>query len=151
MEMLVLRSDDLDKLIEFENLKLEQDTNLDFMEKQMKSWHARWRKESLEHYLPLGWSFGIWDDDKKSQLLGYVLCQPILFFRGLTQTLWVEHLSANDLATRNMLGEIVYRWARDKHLQQIILPKEFEDTVSAWNSQTLDSELVTVNTSKLRN
>lgn len=151
MEMIVLRSDDQDAILEFENRLLNQADELDFMEKQMKSWHARWRKESLEHYLPLGWSFAIWSDNHKSDLLGYVLCQPLLFFRGLTQTLWVEHLSAGSMDVRKQLGEIVYRWARDKHLQQLVLPEDLADTVAPWGGQPLDGELVTVNTSKLRN
>lgn len=151
MEMIVLRADDQQAILDFETHRLDQSEDLDFMEKQMKSWHARWRKEALEHYLPLGWSFAIWSDNQKSQLLGYVLCQPLLFFRGLTQTLWVEHLSATDDAVRKQLGEIVYRWARDKHLQQLVLPETFKDAVASWGGQAIDGELYSVNTSKLRN
>ena len=151
MEMIVLRPEDQEVILKFETDLLDLQTDMDDMEKQLKSWHARWRKESLEHYLPLGWSFGIWSDNNKSELLGYVLCQPLLFFRGMTQTLWVEHLSAGSEDVRNQLGEIVYRWARDKHLQQLVLPDEYKDTVANWKPEPVDGELISVNTAKLRN
>ena len=31
----------------------------DAMEREMQAWDARWRAEALDHYLALGWSFGI--------------------------------------------------------------------------------------------
>jgi hypothetical protein len=40
----------------------------DPMEREMKSWNAPWREESLRHYLNTGWSVGLW---RESELLGY--------------------------------------------------------------------------------
>jgi hypothetical protein len=151
MEMIVLRSNDEEAILSFEMKRLDADDSLDVMEKQLKSWHAKWRKESLEHYLNIGWSFAIWDSPNKLNLLGYVLCQPLLFFRGMTQTLWVEHLSAANDEVSEKLGEIIYRWSRDKHLQQIVLPKEYQPVVKSYSSVAMDGELISVNTSKLRN
>lgn len=84
------------------------------MEREMASWTARWRAEALDHYLPLGWSFGCFQGD---ELLGFVLGQPLVFFRGHTQTLWIEHLEATDQAVNHLLLETAHRWARDKHFQ----------------------------------
>ncbi len=89
-------------------------------EDELASWSAPWRKESLEHYLKLGWSFGAWSD---KVLKGYFLAQPIVFFAGHTQSLWMEHLNfggQNHLALG--LVDVAYRWSRDKHLQRLILP-----------------------------
>ncbi len=88
------------------------------MELEMQSWNARWRAEALDHYLPQGWSFGAFDG---AELCGVILGQPFLFYRGLTQTLWIEHLEANTPDLAKQLLDIAQRWARDKHLQCVLL------------------------------
>ncbi len=90
----------------------------DPMELEMAGWNARYRPEALEHYLPLGWSFGAFVG---GVLQGYVLGQPIVFLRGLTQTLWIENLSAELPAVSRVLMETAHRWARDKHLQCLLM------------------------------
>lgn len=64
-------------------------------------------------------------------MTGYVLTQPFLFYRGLTQTLWVEHLAFDDKSVGEALIEAVCKWARDKHFQTVLisdLPKELQLT-----------------------
>lgn len=91
----------------------------DEMEREMASWNAPWREESLDHYLGTGWSVGLWSSESKSQFLGYFLGQPLLFYQGLTQVLWVEHISAVNQTGVQTLLETAVRYARDKHLQSV--------------------------------
>ena len=111
-EIKILTLNDLQDVLDFEKTQLQ---GSDF-EKEMSSWHARWRREALEHYLPLGWSFVKRD---AGQVVAYILCQPLLFFEGWTQSLWIEHVSAHDPQDGVEMIEIAYRWARDKHLQKV--------------------------------
>ena len=46
-----------------------------------------------------------------------MLAQPLVFFRGHTQTLWIEHLEAATAEVSHLLLETAHRWARDKHFQ----------------------------------
>ncbi|NJM09796.1 MAG: hypothetical protein HC883_02560 [Bdellovibrionaceae bacterium] len=108
---------DKDAIMQFEN-QLLAETVSDAMEREMKSWDARWRAEALEHYLPQGWSFACF---RENRIVGYFLGQPYLFHRGLTQTLWIEHLSARQPEVARELIEVAHKWARDKHLQTVLL------------------------------
>lgn len=90
----------------------------DPLECEMQSWSARWRGEALDHYLSQGWSYGAL---KQHALQGYLLAQPLLFFRGLTQTLWVEHLESYTPEVSYHLLDSAYRWARDKHFQCLLI------------------------------
>lgn len=89
------------------------------MEAEMKSWTARWRQEALDHYVKQGWSFGRFDGE--GQLNGFLLAQPYLFHRGLTQTLWIEHLEADSPEIAQQLLTTAYAWARDKHFQCVLI------------------------------
>jgi len=91
----------------------------DPMEREMQSWTAPWREESLDHYLPQGWCYGTFDAN--GGMTGFLLAQPVLFYRGHTQTLWIEHINAFDGALVEQLLDTVYRWARDKHFQCVVL------------------------------
>jgi len=113
----ILLLTDRDLITQFETERLTA-TIKDPMDREMRAWDARWRGEALEHYLPQGWSFGTFQEDK---MLGYFLGQPYLFHRGLTQTLWIEHLSATTPAAARELVEVAHKWARDKHLQTVLL------------------------------
>ncbi len=90
----------------------------DFMERELQSWTASWREESLEHYLKMGWSFGLFSG---ATLKAFVLAQPLLFYRGLTQTLWVEQLLASNFDDGLKVLDAAYRWARDKHFQCVLV------------------------------
>ena len=108
---------DKELITQFETQRLAKNTS-DPMEREMQAWDARWRNEALEHYLPQGWSFGCY---QSNQLVAYFLGQPYLFHRGLTQTLWIEHLAYENPQHAHELIETAHRWARDKHLQTVLL------------------------------
>jgi len=114
----ILRLEDAPKISTFERARLEK-THADQNDRELLSWHASWREESLNHYLPLGWSFGLWNEEG-TELEGYFLAQPQLFLRGLTQTLWVERLVASTVKGGEELIEIAYRLCREKHFQKVL-------------------------------
>ena len=116
----VLQIDEIDEILALENQYL-KDRVPDEMDRQIQSWNSRWRKESLEHYLPLGWSFSVRDDSK---LLGYFLGQAMIFFDGQTQSLWIEHLQFTNLQARDSLIELAVKLGREKHLQKVYFPNE---------------------------
>lgn len=118
-EVKILAPQDLESILTFEKSKL---VGEDF-DREMASWHARWRRESLEHYLPLGWSFF---KREKGELVAYILCQPLLFFEGWTQSLWIEHVSASRAEDAQEMIDIAYRWARDKHLQKVFFNTQLD-------------------------
>lgn len=145
----ILTEKHIESVLSFERQLLDQNTEIDPMEKEMASWHAKWRQEQLEHYLSLGWSAGIFNEDY--QLQAYYLAQPIVFFRGLTQTIWVEHFAFQDKRDMQTLFEVCYRQAREKHLQAVIIhnPSEpVEDIHDGLKIQKLDDELLMVKTAK---
>ena len=129
MNFQIIQSSDLDDIIQFEQKLLAQ-TMPEEMERTMHSWHARWRKESLEHYLPMGWSFLA--RNEKNELIGYFLGQPLLFFDGFTQSLWIEYVQAENDSVRDQLCEIAYKLSREKHFQKVYFPKgiDFPNTES---------------------
>ncbi len=116
----ILNLSDLEEIESFERKKLVEQI-ADPIEQELASWKAPWRKESLEFYAGLGWSF-VARDSASGQFLGYFLAQPFLFFDGYTQTLWVEHLHCSSIQVRDQLCEIAYKVAREKHLQQVLFP-----------------------------
>lgn len=123
----ILQKQDLEEILKYENKKL-QDSMPNEEERIFFSWQSRWRKESLEHYLSLGWSFVIHDSDTSSasnpegMLMGYFLAQPFLFMEAQTQCLWVEHISYSALAARDELCLLAYKLSREKHFQRVLLP-----------------------------
>lgn len=116
-ELIVLQPPHKELILEFERSRLGENPSF---EAQMKTWDARWREEALNHYLPMGWSFGVL---REGRLVSYVLAQPFVFFRGLTQTLWVEWMGGITEEAAHKAIEVAYRWARDKHFQTIVLEK----------------------------
>lgn len=117
LEVRILLLADQDAVTSFEKTKAEA-TQFDAMEREMQSWSARWRSEALAHYLPQGWSFGAF---RAGKLEAYVLAQPFIFFRGLTQTLWIEHVGFASPEAALQVLDVAHRWARDKHLQCVLL------------------------------
>lgn len=123
----IVQLDDLEEILEYEQKKLENSVP-DEMERTLQSWNARWRKEALEHYLPMGWSFLARDQDIRSPrseegaLVGYFMAQPFLFMEGQTQCLWIEHLSYSSLQARDELCDLAYRLSREKHFQRVLFP-----------------------------
>jgi hypothetical protein len=113
------------------------------------SWEAKWRKEALEHYLKLGWSF-IARDETTKRTKGFFLGQPLLFFRGQTQTLWIEHIEADSDETAAVLIEIAVKIAREKHLQRVIFSEshKWEKLLAPWKPEPLETEIAVVKTTK---
>lgn len=117
----ILLTEDAEKILQYEmqkNLTPEEEINFD-------AWTAPWRQESANHYISLGWCMGAFSNE--GQLLGYILAQPLLFWQRQTQTVWVEHLAANKNEIAIGLIDVICRWSRDKHLQQVVLsgPSEY--------------------------
>lgn len=113
----ILLDSDKEEVLNFAKERLAEQTG-NPIESELAAWTARWRGEALDHYLKLGWSFGVFED---GLLQGFVLAQPYLFHRGLTQTLWVEWLDAENSEIAHKLLETVHQWARDKHFQCVLL------------------------------
>lgn len=84
-------------------------------------WTSSFREESLKHYLSLNWCFGCFDDER---LVGVVLLQPLLFWQGLTQVLWLEDIEAAKSEVQQKLLDLSYRTAREKHLQALVFSSE---------------------------
>ena len=152
----VITKTDLEEILAFEKAKL-QETILDEMEREMKSWNSRWRQESLEHYLPLGWSFLVRDRSQSSSfsdeglLVGYFLAQPLLFFDANTQNLWLEHIQFSTLQARDELCELAYKMSREKHFQQVLFPESqsVHNAIKNFKSQQWDPQILMCKTTKV--
>lgn len=116
MEIKLFLPDHVEAVYEYEQSQLPADQSE--IQKEMTSWDNPWRKESLDHYAKLGWSFVAVEEDK---IVGYILGQTVLFFNNWTQTLWVEHLSFKDNEVGHQLADTVIRWAKTKHLQKVVM------------------------------
>lgn len=126
IEWKVLGSRDVDEILLWERERL-RESPMEESGKLMAEWTAHWRRESLEHYLPLGWSMAARrPNGELTGLAGYFLAQPFLFFQGHTQILWIERLAAEEPAIQRELIDIAYRMSREKHLQAILFGGRFE-------------------------
>ncbi len=126
MNVKILQTEFAASIVEFERDSLLHKIENE-IERELLTWKAPWRQEALEHYLPLGWSFAAWEGEEGvSPLLGYFLAQPLLFFRGLTQSLWLEHLAGKNQNVKSDLLEIAYKTCREKHFQQLLISSEIE-------------------------
>ncbi|MBC7467097.1 MAG: hypothetical protein H7256_14000 [Bdellovibrio sp.] len=96
----------------------------DEMETMMAVWSSSFRKEALEHYFKLGWSFI--GSNSKNEVVGFFMGQPLLFFDAQTQTLWIEYVSAKNLTITTELVDIAYRLAREKHFQRVLVPESIQ-------------------------
>lgn len=151
----VIQPADLSEILDYENRKL-ADLVPDENERALQSWNSRWRKEALEHYFPMGWSFLARDRDISSshsdegQLVGYFMAQPLLFLDGQTQSLWVEHLSYSSLMARDELCELAYKLCREKHFQRVLFPNQtgVANSIKAFKAENWDSQVLCVKTSK---
>ena len=144
----VLSLPDLDEVYAYAFSKLEK-REPNEQDRLFYSWSAKWRKESLEHYLKLGWSF-IARDEQTQQAVGYFLAQPFLFFRGQTQTLWVDHVETNDADIEKELVDIAVKVAREKHLQRVLFAdaEKLAKALESWNPEPLESNILIIKTTK---
>lgn len=147
----ILQIQDVAAIEQFEKNRLAQSA-MDPFEAEMQSWNSRWRKESLEHYLPTGWCFGIWSDESRTQLSGYFLAQPLMFFDGLTQTFWIEYLTGETEEHIQTLIMVATKLAREKHFQKAIFRDDelLHESLVLFKAQPLQSGLVEILTSKMK-
>lgn len=124
----IIQRAEINEILDYESQKAKEQF-ADESERMFQSWAAPWRQESLEHYLSMGWSFVARDPEQVSPhsaaglLVGYFIAQPLLFFAGQTQSLWVEHLQYSSLQARDELCELAYRLSREKHFQKVFFPQ----------------------------
>jgi hypothetical protein len=152
----VIQPADLDEIYDFEQKKLAELIK-DEDERMLRSWRERWRKESLNHYLSLGWSFLSRDTDQPSAfstegaLVGYFIAQPLLFFDGQTQTLWIEHMAYSTLQARDELCELAYKLSREKHFQKVLFPdsQSILNAMKNQKAQNWDPPVLEVLTTKV--
>jgi hypothetical protein len=136
IEYRIAQMSDLESIYQFAENRLKVDFP-DDMQRMIKIWESRFRKESLEHYLKLGWSFIAYE--KNSEILqGFFLGQPLLFFEGQTQTLWVETVQAINPLIESELIEISYKLSKDKHFQKVILPEACRSALDSKNIKYLN-------------
>jgi hypothetical protein len=146
---------EVEEILEFENRKLKE-SFADESERMMQSWHSRWRKEALEHYFPMGWSFVARDSSQTSEfsreglLVGYFMAQPLLFFDGQTQSLWVEHLQYSTLQARDELCDLAWRLSREKHFQRVYFPNTpaLSPTLKTMKAEEWSSQVLMLKTTK---
>lgn len=112
---------DIVALLEFENKKRHLPW-ADASEPDVSLWSHRARRESLDFYSRSGWSFIALDE--ANQVIGFVLAQPLSFFGGYTQSLWVEYLSAGSLAARDYLIDLMINLAKTQHFQGVFFPAD---------------------------
>ena len=119
----IAQLDDVESIYAFELGQTSKSTDDEF-ETMMAVWSSPFRKESLEHYFKLGWSFIAFDT--KKEVVGFFLGQPLLFFDQQTQSLWIEHVSAVNASISTELVDIAYRLAREKHFQRVLLSEKIQ-------------------------
>ncbi len=120
----IAQTEDLENIYTYAEAQLKTEFP-DDMERMIAIWESRFRKEALEHYLKLGWSFV--GKNSENKICGFFLGQPLLFFQAQTQTLWVEYILADDLKIKSELVDIAYKLSRDKHFQQVIFPENVQN------------------------
>ena len=106
---------------EFHQTSIETDNEYDQM---MAVWNSSFRKESLEHYFKLGWSFLAFD--KNNNIVGFFLGQPLLFFDQQTQSLWIEHVSSIHPSISTGLVDLAFRLSREKHFQRVLVSENIQ-------------------------
>lgn len=152
----IIQASDLPEILDFENRKMIESVP-DEQERTLMSWHARWRKESLDHYLPMGWSFLVKNPETatairpEGELVGYFIAQPVLFFDGQTQSLWVEHLSYSSLQSRDELCDLAYRLSREKHFQRVFFPNVsgIANSVAGFRPEPWSAAVICVKTTRV--
>lgn len=152
----ILEASEIDEILDFESRKLKEQFP-DETERTMASWHSRARKESLEHYLPMGWSFVARDTtqassfSKEGALVGYFIAQPLLFLDGQTQSLWMEHIQYSSLQARDELCDLAYRLSREKHFQRVYFPQSQSifNSVKTLKAEDWDPQVLVIKTTKV--
>ena len=119
----IAQLEDVEAVFNYESKK-QFDPNLNEIENQINIWNSNYRTEALNHYFKLGWSFLALN--KKDEVMGFFMGQPLLFVDKQTQSLWVEFISAENDEVYTELLDIAYRLSREKHFQRVLFSKEIE-------------------------
>ena len=145
LEIKVLEPSQIQEILSYERASI---SHLEPKDQEFTTWDAVWREEALEHYLPQGWSFGGWEN---GQLMGYCLTQPLLFFRGMTQSLWVEHLTFDALSVGKELVGTIVGWGRSKHLQKVLFREgdRIENLQDSWKFKKINENSWEISTTKI--
>jgi hypothetical protein len=146
LEFQVLSLNDLDQVAAFARENLARTVSNE-AERTFLSWDARWRQESLEHYLSLSWSFVA---RHRGRIVGFFLAQPIRYMGGHTQTLWVEHVEASEPGVVEALIDLAIRSARGEHLQRVLFSNADSLTIALaeWPHNALADKIIEVKTTK---
>ncbi len=138
---------DVEMVFAYESKKI-HDPSLGEIENQILIWDSHFRKEALEHYFKLGWSFLALDQN--NQLAGFFMGQPLLFVDKQTQSLWVEHISADSNEIFTELVDIAYRLSREKHFQRVLFSKEIQKTklIKEFPFKDLERQITYLKTTK---
>lgn len=155
LNLRIIQPAEIEELMDFEIRKLVEQVPNE-TDRQIHSWNARWRRESMEHFIPQGWSFLARDPAQHSLysrdglLVGYFLAQPMLFFDGMTQSLWVEHLSYSSLQSRDELCELAYKLSREKHFQRVYFSKapQIMNSIKQTGAEDWNPNMVFIKTTK---
>lgn len=123
-EYRVLASDELEEVYAFS--KNRWLANPKSQENLFHEWSASWRREFLEHYLKIGWSIAR-RDPVSGRLLGYILAQPVVFFRQHMQTVWIEYVEAESPKQVAELIEAIYKVCREKNMQRLFVRYDESD------------------------
>lgn len=114
----IAQLEDVEAVYKFELNHTSIETDDDY-EKMIAVWNSSFRKESLEHYFKLGWSFLALNE--KNNVVGFFLGQPLLFFDQQTQSLWIEHVSSIHAKISTGLVDIAFSLSREKHFQRVLV------------------------------
>ena len=78
------------------------------------------------------------------------MAQPLVFFRGFTQSLWLESIQFQNYDEALELIDVAYRLAKEKHLQKFLLAdtKVFLLASKKYKNQNFD-EYIDINTTKM--
>ena len=149
----ILQLEDALSILQLEK-KILAKLNDDPMLAEIESWTSPWRQESLNHYLPMGWSFGGFlrdQQNKETELKCYFLGQPMLFLNRQTQSLWVEHIYYENPMMGYEIFEIALKLSREKHFQKVYFPEYIQNLdlkglkISPWDPQYLEIKTTKVN------
>ena len=148
LEFQVLSPNDLDEVYAFAESRFAQ-TAGDENERKFALWTVKWRREALEHYLKIGWSFIA---RRNGVAAGFFLAQPFMFFRGQTQTVWVEHIEAVDESALEALAEVAVKVTREKHMQRVLFADAdadcLEPVLKRWQPAMMNERIAEIRTTK---
>lgn len=151
----IIQNTDVEEIFSYEMDRLKEEIpNED--ERMIHSWNTKWRKEALNHYSALGWSFLARDPEIPSPmsseglLVGYFIAQPLLFLDGKTQTLWIEHLQFSSLQVRDELCDLAYKLSREKHFQKVLIPNtgSIINSISSFKPEPWGNQVFSIKTTK---